>query len=108
MAKKPIHHHTYSAKSWHFKLAFWIVVVVGVALSVAAILNYVFRGTDFAHIMDRVASWVQNICFAIGMFIPVSLSWQVAKYKSTLWKVLWVIFVILIVVGLVFRIIGSF
>ncbi|MCH5351814.1 MAG: hypothetical protein J1F39_07595 [Clostridiales bacterium] len=104
MSKKPIH-HTYTAKSWQFKLSFWLVVVIGVALSVAAILNFIFKDAGWANAM---ANWVQSICFAIGMFIPVSMSWQVVKYKSTLWKVLWVIFVILIVVGLVFRILGHF
>ena len=105
MSKKPLNHHTYTAKAWHFKLSFWLVVIIGVAMSVAAILGYVFRDASWA---DAMASWVTSLCFAIGMFIPVSLSWQVVKYKGTLWKVLWVIFVVLIVVGLVFRILGHF
>ena len=103
MSKRPL--HTYSAKSWQFKLSFWLVIVIGVAMAVAAILNYVFKDASWANAM---ANWVTSLCFAIGMFIPVSMSWQVVKYKSTLLKVLWVIFVILIVVGLVFRILGHF
>ncbi len=52
-------------------------------------------------LFDRFAAWVQHICFAIGMFIPVCLSYRIARHKGTLWFVLWLIFVILVVVGIV-------
>ncbi len=105
MATRRTIRRTYTARSWQFTLSFWLVVIVGVAMCVAAILGYVWKGETWA---DAMANWVSSLCFAIGMFIPVSMSWQVAKYKGTLWKVLWVIFVVLIVVGLVFRILGHF
>lgn len=92
--------HTYSARAWQFTLSFWLVVVIGTAMAVVGIMH-VIGVTAF----DSAANWIKHICMAIAMFIPVVMSWQVAKYKSTVWKVLWVIFVVLIVVGIILAVI---
>ncbi len=88
-----------------FELSFWLVVIVGAAMAIAGIIGYFCKGQTWA---DQMANWVSSLCFAIGMFIPVCMSYQVARHKSTLWFVLWIIFVILVVLGLVFRILGHF
>lgn len=90
--------YTYTARSWMFQLAFWLVIIIGAAMAIVGIMHA--AGISWSW-FDRFANWVKAICFTIGMFIPVVMSYQVARHKGTVWFVLWIIFVILVVVGLV-------
>ncbi len=101
---RTVHTHTYVARTWMFKLSFWLVVIIGIAMAVVGILNAAHLDWNGLRVLSAV---VQNICFAIGMFIPVVMSYQVARYKSTVWFVLWIVFVVLVVVGLITMIIGA-
>lgn len=88
--------HTYTARAWMFTLSFWLVVFIGAAMAITGLLH-VIGVNNF----DSAMAWIQRVCMAIALIIPVIMSWQVARYKSTLWLVLWVIFVVLIVVGII-------
>lgn len=90
--------YTYTARGWMFTLSFWLVVIIGAAMAIVGIMHA--AGISWSW-FERVSSYVQHICFTIAMFIPVVMSYQVARHKSTLWFVLWIIFVILVVVGIV-------
>ncbi|MDE7163972.1 MAG: hypothetical protein K2O04_00910 [Clostridiales bacterium] len=83
------------------KFSFWVVVAIGIAMAVSGFLN-IF---DWSWV-NAVCSWVQTLCFALGMFVPVILSYRHARNKSTVWFVLWIIFVALVVFGLISGIIG--
>lgn len=83
------------------KFSFWVVVAIGIAMAVSGFLNFF----DWAWV-NKVCSWVQTLCFALGMFVPCILSYNTARGKGTAWFVLWVIFVVLVVFGLVSSIIG--
>ncbi len=98
MATKP----KYYAKSWMFELSFWLVVIVGAAMAIMGILNVIHSklGLEWGWFSTLLAA-VQHVCFTIGMFIPVVMSYQVARRKTTVWFVLWIIFVILVVVGII-------
>lgn len=82
------------------KFSFWIVVIIGTAMCVVGILHVVGI-TAF----DQAANYIKHVCMMLAMFIPIILSYRVARSKSTLWFVLWIIFVVLLVVGIVTSII---
>ena len=98
MAKKTTRHvtYTYTARSWMFPLSFWLVVFIGAAMALVAIMHLI-NVTAF----DSAANWIKSICTALALIIPVVMSYQVARHKGTVWMVLWVIFVILIVFGVI-------
>ena len=83
------------------KFSFWVVVAIGIAMAVSGFLNF-FNWSW----VNKVCSWVQTLCFALGMFVPVILSYRHARGKSTAWFVLWIIFTVLVVFGLISSIIG--
>lgn len=83
------------------KFSFWVIVAIGIAMAVSGFLNFF----DWSWV-NKVCSWVQTLCFALGMFVPAILSYRTARNKSTAWFVLWIIFVVLVVFGLISTIIG--
>ncbi len=83
------------------KFAFWIVIVIGIAMAVSGFLNFF----DWAWV-NTACAWVQSLCFALGMFIPVVLSYRVARNKGMGWFILWIILVLLVIFGLVSTLIG--
>ncbi len=88
--------YTYSARSWMFPLSFWLVVIIGAAMALVAIMHLIGVGA-----FDAAANWIKSICTAIALIIPVVMSYQVARHKGTGWFVLWIIFVILIIFGVI-------
>lgn len=90
--------YTYSARSWMFPLSFWLVVIIGAAMAIVGIMHAAGISWNW---FERAASYVQHVCMVIALIIPVCMSYQVARHKGTLWFVLWIIFVILVVVGIV-------
>ena len=78
------------------KFAFWLVIIIGVAMTVGAVCNYI----GFKH-SAALFNWIKQICFTLAMFIPVILSYRHARYKSQSWFIAWIIFTVLIVFGLV-------
>lgn len=106
MAKKTTRRTSSSSSGGRFslnKLAFWLVIVIGVAMTVGAICHYINFDKSAA-----VFNWIKQICFTIAMFIPVILSYRHARYKSTAWFIVWIIFTVLIVFGLVSALIALF
>lgn len=83
------------------KYSFVIVIVIGVAMAVSGFLN-IFKW-EFVY---EFASWVQSICFALGMFVPIVLSYRAAKRKELGVFIVWVVLVVLMAFGLVSNIIS--
>lgn len=83
------------------KFAFWIVIVIGIAMAVVGFFNFF----NWAWV-NKVAAWVQSICFALGMFVVVALSYRVARNKGLGWFIAWCILVALVVFGLISNLIG--
>lgn len=81
---------------WMIGLSFWLVVIIGAVMAIVGILHVV--GVTA---LDGAANWIKGVCIAIALIIPVVLSYRLARNKGTMWFVLWVIFVILIVVGII-------
>lgn len=88
--------YTYSAKAWMFKLAFWMVVIIGVAMAFVAIMHLCK-----VHAFDDAGAWIESVCIAIALIIPVIMSYQVARHQQTWMFVLWIICVILIIFGII-------
>ena len=88
--------YTYTAKGWMFPLSFWLVVFIGAAMALTALMHLI-GVTAF----DSAAAWIRSVCTALALIIPVVMSYQVARQKSTVWVVLWTVFVILIIFGIV-------
>lgn len=83
------------------KFSFWIIIVIGMAMLVTGCLNWF----DWEWV-NAFAGWVQGICFALGMFVPVILSYRYARNRTTAWFIVWVIMVVMVVFGLVSHLIG--
>lgn len=88
--------YTYTARAWQFKLAFWLVIVIGVAMAFVAIMHLVGVSA-----FDAASAWIQSICTAIALVIPVIMSYQVARHEQTWMFVLWIVCVILVVFGII-------
>lgn len=102
MAKRVRRTYTYTARSWMFELSFWVVVFIGAALAVAGIINTIATYTSLDMGWAKtVCNWVKQVCVALGMIVPVVMSYQVASQKSKTWFILWIVFVVLVVVGVV-------
>lgn len=85
-----------------FELSFWVVVFIGAALAVAGIINTIATYTSLDMGWAKtVCNWVKQVCVALGMIVPVVMSYQVARQKSKTWFILWIVFVVLVVVGVV-------
>ncbi|MCH5165590.1 MAG: hypothetical protein J1G01_04230 [Clostridiales bacterium] len=85
------------------KFAFWLIIVIGFAMAIGAVCNYI----GFKH-SEALFNWIKQICFILAMFIPVILSYRHARYKNTSWFVAWIIFTVLIVFGLISALIALF
>lgn len=81
--------------------SFWIIIVIGIAMAVSGFLN--FFHWDW---INKACAWIQSVCFALGMLVPVVLSYNVARAKGTGWFVLWIILVLLVIFGIVGTLIG--
>lgn len=85
------------------KFAFWLIIIIGVCMTVAAICQLI----GFEH-SERICNWIKQICFTLAMLIPVIISYRHARYKSTGWFVAWIIFTVMIVFGIVTTLIALF
>ena len=85
------------------KFAFWLIIVIGFAMAIGAVCNYI--GFDHS---EAIFNWIKQICFVLAMFIPVILSYRHARYKSTSWFIVWIVFTVLIVFGLISALIALF
>lgn len=106
MAKRTRTTRTSSSSSSRFtlkKFAFWLIIVIGFAMAFAAVCHYI----GFNH-SEAIFNWIKQICFVLAMFIPVILSYDYARHKSTGWFVAWIIFTVFIVFGLVSALIALF
>lgn len=88
------------------KFSFWIVVAIGIVMLVSYSLRWVGSWLNWGGWITTVCSWVQTLCFTLGMFVPVVLSYKAARAKGNTWFILWIIFVLLVIFGLVSSIIG--
>ena len=85
------------------KFAFWLVIIIGIAMLAGAVCNWI----GFEH-SEAIFNWIKNICFILAVFIPVILSYRHARNKSTAWFILWIVFTAFIVVGLVGALVAMF
>lgn len=85
------------------KFAFWLVIIIGIAMAVGAVCNYI----GFKH-SAAIFNWIKQICFTLAMFVPVILSYRHARNRSQGWFIAWIIFAVLIVFGLVSALIALF
>ena len=85
------------------KFAFWLVIIIGFAMAIGAVCNYI----GFNH-SAALFNWIKHICFTLAMFVPVIISYRHARYKSQSWFIAWIIFTVLIVFGLVSSLIALF
>ncbi len=83
------------------KFAFWLIIIIGIAMAVSGFFH--FFDWDW---VNKFSAWVQSICFALAMFIPIVLSYRAACNKSTAWFILWIIFVVLVAFGVVANLVG--
>ncbi len=83
------------------KFSFWIVIIIGIAMAVSGFLNFF----DWAWVY-RFSAWVQAICFALGMFVPLVLSYRAARNKELGWFILWIIAAVLLAFGLISTLVG--
>ena len=95
--------YTYTARAWMFNLAFWLVVIIGVAMAVVAIMNLIGVSA-----FDNAGRWIESVCIAIALIIPVVMSYQVARHQKTWMFVLWIVCVILIIFGIIGARIGLY
>ncbi|MCH5156074.1 MAG: hypothetical protein J1F69_05645 [Clostridiales bacterium] len=85
------------------KFAFWLIIFIGVAMTVGAVCHYI----GFNH-SAAIFDWIKQICFTLAMFIPVILSYRYARHQSQSWFIVWIIFTVLIVFGLISALIALF
>ena len=85
------------------KFAFWLIIIIGFAMTVGAVCHYI----GFEH-SEAIFNWIKQICFVLAMFIPVVISYRHARYKSTGWFIVWIVFTVLLVFGLVSALIALF
>ena len=79
-----------------------MIVFIGAALAVAGIINTIATYTTLDMGWARtMCNWVKQVCVALGMIVPAVMSYQVARQKSKTWFILWIVFVILMVIGVV-------
>lgn len=78
------------------KFSFWIVIVIGVAMAVSGFFN--FFNWEW---VKAFSAWVQSICFLLGMFVPVVLSYRAARAKQIGLFILWIVCVVLVAFGLI-------
>lgn len=83
------------------KFSFWIVIIIGIAMAVSGFLN--FFNWDWVY---KFSAWVQAICFALGMFVPLVESFRHARNRNTGWFVLWLVCAILLAFGLISTLVG--
>lgn len=88
--------YSYTAPYWMLQLSFWLVILIGAAMAVMGILHVVGLTQ-----LDSILNYVKYVCMAIALIVPVVLSYRIARHKGTVWFVFWIIFVILIIVGIV-------
>lgn len=89
------------------RFSFWLVIIIGATMAILGTLNWLGRWFDWSW-MRSVTSWIQSICFILGMFVVVAMSYNVARGRGTAWFIVWIVFVVLVVYGLVSSLIGMF
>ena len=89
------------------KFSFWLIIVIGATMAIIGTLNWMNNAFGWSWTWIRsLTSWVQSICFILGMFVTVALSYRVARNKGTGWFIVWIIFVVLVVYGLITNLLG--
>ncbi|MCM1367723.1 MAG: hypothetical protein NC184_02810 [Roseburia sp.] len=83
------------------KFSFWLVIVIGFAMLAAGVFS--FLSFDWC---ANVARWIERICYILALIVPVLISFDVARSKTTVWFVLWIIFTVLILFGIISSIIA--
>ncbi len=83
------------------RFSFWVVIAIGIAMAVSGFFNFF----DWQWV-DKACHWIQSLCFALGMVVPIILSYNSARHRGTGMFVLWIIMVVLVAFGVVSTIIG--
>lgn len=96
---------TYTAPYWMLELSFWLVIIIGICMAVIGMLNAFHShwgwSEDVQSVFIKIANWVKNICMTLALIVPVLLGYHVARSKGAGWFILWLIFAILILFGIV-------
>lgn len=83
------------------RFSFWVVIAIGIAMAVSGFFNFF----DWAWV-DKACRWIQSLCFALGMIVPIILSYNSARHRGTAMFVLWIVLVVLVAFGITSTIIG--
>ena len=83
--------------SWGLnKISFWTIVAVTILYAISLVLTAI--GTDVLMTVVRV---LQGLATAIMICIVAVLAWRYVKSKPVIWKVLYVICLLIVVAGII-------
>lgn len=86
-----------SKSSWGLnKISFWTIVAVTILYAISLVLTAI--GTDVLMTVVRV---LQGLATAIMICIVAVLAWRYVKSKPVIWKVLYVICLLIVVAGII-------
>ena len=93
--KKTTTHSTSTSSVWSLnKISFWTIVAVTVLYLIALILSA-------CGINLKVVGALQGVATAIMIVIVSVLAWRFVRSKPTVWKVLYVICLLVVLAGIV-------
>ena len=76
------------------KVSFWTMVFVAILYAVAAVLAALKTGS-------KVVAYLQGVATAIMIIVVAILAWRYVKPKEMVWKVLYVIALLIVLAGIV-------
>ncbi|MGN0748259.1 MAG: hypothetical protein ACI4L1_01065 [Christensenellales bacterium] len=76
------------------KFSFWCIGAMAILYLVATILS-------FCGISVKVVSALQGVATAIAICIVAILAWKYVRYKQAVWKVLYIVLLLVVVLGII-------
>ena len=76
------------------KISFWVVGAIAILYLIASILS--LCGASF-----KAVSVMQGVATAFAICIVAYLAWRYVKPKQMVWKVLWFVFLLVVLLGIV-------
>ena len=78
------------------KISFWTIVSVAVLYAISLILACVGGDT-----LNTVVRYLQGVATAIIIVVAAILAWRYVRSKQIVWKVLYVLCLLLVIVGII-------